>query len=233
MPDWTCDSVPKSSSHAGQCGQPLVAEHADVEFAPVDVLFHERVAARLVVDEFDALAQSRHVLDHGGLRDAERGVVGRRLDEQREAQSTRLPKALPDREQLEARRRDAMRGEHLLGEHLVARDHHAARVAAGIGLAHQLEVGDHVVVVGDDAVELLEQVEDDVRAPIAHGLAQFRQAVADADDAHLVAEVLQHGQHIVLGPAFLDRRLGQAREIGRRHQCFVHHQQDPAALHRA
>ena len=76
----------------------------------------------------------------------------------------------PDRaaaaEHGELRRRDTVVGEHLLRQHLVARKHHAARIAAGVRLAQQLEPGDDVLVVGDDAVEFLEQVEADLRLPV-------------------------------------------------------------------
>ena len=65
-------------------------------------------------------------------------------------------------EGLVARGGNAVVSENLLRQHLVARDHHAARVAAGVRQAHQLEECDDVGVVGDDALEFLEQVERDV-----------------------------------------------------------------------
>jgi hypothetical protein len=132
------------------------------------------------VHEFDALAQLRGVVDDRGLRDAERGVFRGGLHEQRETQLACDADLATARKHRELRRRDTMIGEDLLRQHLVARQQHAARIAAGIGLAQQLEIGDHMLVVGHDAVELLQQVEDHVRLPFLHRVAQLGEAVAYA-----------------------------------------------------
>ena len=87
----------------------------------------------------------------------------------------------------ELRGGDAVILQQLLGQRLVARQQQSARVAAGVGLAHQLEERHHVLIVGDDAVELLQQIEDDVRFPVGDGAAQLRQAVEHAEAAHLMA----------------------------------------------
>ena len=87
----------------------------------------------------------------------------------------------------ELRRRNAVIGQQLLAERLVAREQQAAWVAARVGLAHQLEKGDDVLVVRDDAVELLEQIEDDVRLPVGDRAAQIREAVEHADAAYFVS----------------------------------------------
>ena len=64
--------------------------------------------------------------------------------------------------------RDAVIGEELLRQRLVARQDQAARIAAGVGQAQQLEVADDVLVERRDAGERLHQVEDDVRLERCH-----------------------------------------------------------------
>ena len=110
----------------------------------------------------------------------------RGLHEQRKAQLARQLQALAAAEHRELRRGNAVEGEHLLAQRLVARQQQAARIAAGVGLAQHLEEGDDVLVVADDAVELLQQVEDHVRLPVRDGAAQFGEAVEHAQRAHLV-----------------------------------------------
>ena len=170
-----------------QARQALVAEHADVQLAPLDVLLDQRIGLHLLVHELDALLELRGVIHHRGLRDAEGGVLDGRLHEQREAQLLGHVEARAAAEHGELRGGDAVVLQQLLGQGLVARQQQAARIAAGVGLAHQLEEGHHVLVVGDDAVELLEQVEDDVRLPVGDGAAQLGEAVEHPEAAHLVA----------------------------------------------
>ena len=213
--------------------EPLVAEHADVDLAALDVLLDQRVGAGLLVDELDALAQLLAVVDDRGLRDAERRVLGRRLHEQREREAPRLAVAPVARQQREARGRDAVVGQDLLRQHLVARDHHAARIAARVGQLHQLEERHHVLVVGDDALEFLEQVERDVRLPVGDRVAQVRQVVAHAEHLHFVAHRAQRRRDVVLGPPVVDLLLGVAARVLRRHQGLVHQHQHAPLLHSA
>src|ERR1700733_784316 len=117
----------------------------------------------------------RRIRHHRGLRDAKGSILDRRFDEQRKFQlawhaQTRVAPAYR-----EARCRNAMEREELLTQELVAREHEATRVAAGIGLAQQLEKGDDVLIVSDYPAELLEQIEDDVGLPVGDRGAQFGQ----------------------------------------------------------
>ena len=123
----------------------------------------------------------------------------------------------------ELRRGDAVELQQLLGQGLVAREQQPARVAAGVGLAHQLEEGHDVLVVGADAVEFLQQVEDDVRLPVGDGAAHLGEAVEDPQAAHLVAGLAQGGDDVVLGAPLLDFLFGVAFQGLRRHQARVHH----------
>ena len=136
-----------------------------------------------------------------------------------------IARLLAAREHHELRRRHAMIGEQLLGEHLVARQQHAARIAPGVGLVHEFQECDDVLIVGDDAVEFLQQVEHDVRLPIGDGAAQFRQTVAQAQRHHFVSRLLQMGDHIVFGAPLFDLFLGRAFQGVRRHQGRMHQHQ--------
>ena len=83
---------------------------------------------------------------------------------------------------------DAVVGEELLRERLVAREQQAARVAAGVRHAQQLEVADDVLVEQADVVERLEQVEDDRAASTRRSPARIGvELVLDAEHLHLVA----------------------------------------------
>ena len=101
----------------------------------------------------------------------------------------------------------------------------------GVRLAQQLEVGDDVLVVGDDAAELLEQVEADLRLEILDRRAQLRQAVADADRPHVVARRAQAADDVELGPALGRRLFGDAVERLRRHQRLVDEDEDAQPRH--
>jgi hypothetical protein len=75
----------------------------------------------------------------------------------------------------------------LFGQRLVARDHHAARIAAGVRLLHQLEERDDVLIVRDNALKLFEQVERDVGLPIRDRGAQIRKIIQQPERAHFVS----------------------------------------------
>ena len=65
----------------------VVAEHADVDLAALDVLLGDRRGADPLVDEGDALGQRLVALHHRGLRDAHRGILDQALDDQRQLQA--------------------------------------------------------------------------------------------------------------------------------------------------
>ena len=72
--------------------QPLVADHPDIELAALDVLLDQRIGMRLLVNERDSLLELALIRDHGGLRNAERGILGRGFHEHRKAQALRNPR---------------------------------------------------------------------------------------------------------------------------------------------
>ena len=104
----------------GSAARRLVAEDADVELAPVDVLLGERGVVHLVVDRAHAPRERGGVVhERARLVDADRGVAAQRLDEQRHAQVVAGRSAPPGANTREARRGHAVEGEELLGERLV------------------------------------------------------------------------------------------------------------------
>ncbi len=115
------------------------------------------------VDEGDALGQLLVVLDHRRLRDAGGRLEEQRLHDQRKPELARQHGLAAGPHDREVRHRHAVVGEQLLRQRLVARQDQAARVAAGVGQAQQLQVADDVLIEGGDAGERLQQVEDDVR----------------------------------------------------------------------
>ena len=106
---------------------------------------------------------------------------------------------MPTGNELEIRGRDAVPGKHLLGQHLVARQHEPAGIAARVRLPHELEIGDDVVVIRRDALELLEQVEDHVWLPLADHVSQLGQLIAYADHADLVPKVAERSVDVIFG----------------------------------
>ena len=126
-----------------------------------------------------------------------------------------------------------MIGKDLLGQRLVARDHHAARIAAGVRQLHQFEERDHVLVVSDDALEFLEQVESHVGLPVGDHGAQLGEIVAQAQGPDLMPGLFQGGGDVVLGPELVDFLVAVSLETGRRHEALVHQHQDSRRLHRA
>jgi hypothetical protein len=110
-----------------------------------------------------------------------------------------------------------VRSEHALRQHLVARQHHPARIAARVALPEELEVGNDVVIVGNDALELVEQIEDDVRAPRVDRRAQLGEIVRHAKNSNLVAELAQRVQNVVLGAELVDFGFAEVADVLRRH----------------
>ena len=140
----------------------------------------------------------------------QRGILAQALDDQREAEPRRAPDLASHREDREGRHRDAVVGQQLLRQVLAARQHQAARIAAGIGNAQQLEIAGDVLVVGGLAVKLLEQIEDDVRLPALDLVADRLELVLHAERPHLVAGGAQRAHDVVFGLPGVDFLLAVA-----------------------
>src|SRR5690606_36096199 len=128
----------------------------------------------------------------------------------------------PSPEHGELRRRNAVIRKKLLRERLVPREQKTARVAPGVRLAHQLEKRDDMLIVRDDAVELLQQIERDVRFPLSDRGTQLGQAVEDAYATHFVARLAQRAGDVVLGTPLFDLFFREAFQGFRGDQTRMH-----------
>ena len=88
-----------------------------------------------------------------------------------------------------------------------------------------------MLVVGADAVELLEQIEDDIGLPVDDGAAQLREAVRHSQRHDFVARRFQMGDHVVFGAPFVDLLLGGPDQRVGRHEGGVHQHQRALFLH--
>ncbi|MGA2126716.1 MAG: hypothetical protein ABSG76_11250 [Xanthobacteraceae bacterium] len=185
------------------------------------------------MDEGHALDQLLVGVDHGALRDSDRGVLAQALDDEREAEARRAADLAAHREDGECRHRNSMVGQQLLGHVLAAGQHEAARVAPRIGNAQQLEIAGDVLVIGGLAVKLLEQVEDDVRLPAFDLVADRLELVLHAERTDVVPAATQRADDIVLGLPGVDVLLAVTFERIRGHQRRMHQHQDAQTLHSA
>src|SRR6266566_2033635 len=216
-----------------QDAEPIVPEHADIELPALDVLLGNGRGADPFVDEADTLGKLLVGLHHRRLRDAVGGILVQALDDERQSQARRTPDLAPHREDGECRQRDAVIGQQLLGQILAARQHEPARIAAGIGNAQQLEIAGDVLVVDGLAVELLEQIEDDVRFPALDFVADRLELVLDAARPHLVAGLAQRAHDVILGLPPVDFLLAAALDRVRRNQVRMQEHQNEKPLHSA
>jgi hypothetical protein len=189
--------------------------------------------ADALVNEADAFGQPLVAVHHGRLRDAFRGILAQALDDEREGEALRPPDLALHREDGKGRHRNAVIGEKLLGDVLAPRQHEAARVAAGIGHAHQLKIAGDVLVVSGLAVELLEQVEDDIGLPAIDRIADRPKLRLHAQRLHLMSGCAERGEHVVFGLPDVDFLLAVAVRRGWGHQVRVHEHQNAQWLHRA
>ncbi len=139
----------------------------------------------------------------------------------------------PHRKHGEGRHRNAVIMHQRLRQILAARQHQAARIAAGIGHAHQFEIADDILVVDRFAVKLLEQREHHVRLPGLDLVADRLELVVHAERAHLVAGGAQRRHHVVFGFPDVDFLLGVALARFRRDQVRMNEHQDAKLFHSA
>ena len=171
--------------------------------------------------------------DERRLRDARGALLGERLDDQREREPARPPHGAAHAEDGELRHRDAVVGQQLLRDALVARQHQAARVAAGVGHAQQLEVADHVLVVDRHVVEVLQQVEDHVRLQLGRAAVRIApRSLPTPRHCTSWPELAQRADDVELGLPFDVGDVDALHVVGR-HQLLVHQGQQAQLLHRA
>ena len=83
------------------------------------------------------------------------------------------------------------------------RDRQTARVTSGVGLLHQLEIADDVLIVERVAVKFFQQIESDVRLAFQNCIADDAEVVIDADRRDFVPHLLQRRDHV---PFSFERR---------------------------
>ncbi len=121
---------------------------------------------------------------------------------------------------------------HLLRQRLVPRQHEAAWIAAGVGDAHQLEVGHHVLVVDRPPVELLQQIKRDMGLPILDGRTNHFQIALDPERLHLMAEFPKGGHDIVFGFPGRPFKVLSVQLVGR-DKIFMHQHKHAQSSHSA
>ena len=182
------------------------------------------------MDEIDPFLEALVTVDHGRLGDAQGGLFHQGFDDEGEGQSLGTPGPAAHGELRKIRHRNAVIHEDLLGEPLVPRQHDAAGITACIGHPQELQVADHVLVVGGLSVELLQEVEGDVGFPLLDGLADDGEVAPDAEGLHLVAHFLERPDDIEL---HAPGRGGGIDALGdlRWNQVFVDEGQDSHSFH--
>ena len=118
-------------------------------------------AVELLVDVVDPLHQLLDGADDRARVDADRAVLGGRLDDQRERDVVGVVELAPVGGREEGRP-DAVEGEDLLGERLVLRQVERVGPGARVGASEQVEVRGDVHVLGVVAGVGLGQVEEQV-----------------------------------------------------------------------
>ena len=84
-----------------------------------------------------------------------------------------------------------------------------------------------MVIEARVAVELLEQVPDEVRLEGFDRLADREQLVLHAERLHLVPELAQAVEHVPLGLEVVGLARGRRLDLGGRHVVGVHEHEDP------
>ena len=83
--------------------KPLIAQHADIELATLNILLGDGRGADAVVDEAHALGELFIAVHYGRLRDAPRGILVQALDDEREGEARRAADFSPQREHSKSR----------------------------------------------------------------------------------------------------------------------------------
>ena len=104
----------------------------------------------------------------------------------------------------EGRHRNPVVVDQRLGQVLAARQHQAARIAAGIGNAHQLEIAHDVLIVDDLALKLLEQAEHHIGFPAVDLFADRLELVVHAKRTNVMPGGTQRADDVVLGLPDID-----------------------------
>ncbi len=133
-----------------------VAEDADVDLPPLDVLLDQHRVIEVRVELVDPLHQFLDAPHQGAEADADGAVLADRFDDHRKVDVVRpLQPAVEYRD--ETGRQDAVEMEDLLGLRLVHGEKEAAGARAGVAQPQELVVGGHVRLLGVVVPEGLHQ----------------------------------------------------------------------------
>jgi hypothetical protein len=127
--------------------------------------------------EANALLELRRRRDHGGLGDPDRAVEDQRLHDQWKRKLLRSKNRLAAPEHREIRQGHSVIHENLLRQRLVAGEQESPRIAPGVRNEEHLEIGDPILIVHRDVVEVLEQVEEHV------GMKALQRSIEDREVA--------------------------------------------------
>ena len=134
------------------------------------------------------------------------------------------------REDTESRHPNSVVREDLLRQRLVAGQKKPARVASGVGGPLELQVTDDVRVEDRFAIELLEEIEHDVRLELLDRGPKRGQLVAQADHYHVVSEPAQPLAHVELGLERGDLCRGKRADVFGGDETLVHENDDSPSL---
>src|SRR5439155_10409021 len=129
--------------------------------------------------ELAAFPELLVVLDKRGLRDAIGGLLLQRLYQDGKAESLRARNAFAARDGDELRHADAMVAQDFFGDSLVLAERQPGRTAPGEGHPVHFEERNDVLVEGAVVLELVGQVENDVRPEALELLSQQIEVVED------------------------------------------------------
>ena len=164
-------SPEKSISIGGKRRRRVVAEHADVELAPFDVLLGQRGVAERLVDVRHAFHELLGVAHERALVDADRRVHAQRLDEERHAQVAAGLEVGLRVERGEVRVGNLLEREQLLRQRLVLLEEDLAGSAAGVGQLEQVEhARDSHRAAQDVVAERLDEIEHELRLALLQAL---------------------------------------------------------------
>src|SRR5881394_60918 len=165
----------------------LVAEHADVELAALDVLLREGRVAERLVDVEHALHELLRVAHEGAHVDPDRGVHPQRLHEQRHPQVAAGLELGARCERREIRIRDVLEREQLLRQRLVFLEIYFTGAAARVRQPEQVQQPRDAHGAAEDVVaERFDEVEDQIGLRLLER-DHVRDVVANRHDPRFVA----------------------------------------------
>src|SRR6185437_1260173 len=165
----------------GKSLEPVVAENADVQLAAFDVFLGDGVIVVFLVNELHALLELLVRLDEGRLRNSVRSLLLQRFHQDGKPEPFGARKTFAAREGHEIRCVDAMVTEDLLGNALVLAEREPGGAAARERQTLHFEKRCNVLVERAVVLELVGEVEDEVRLEALQFLPHQIEVVEDGE----------------------------------------------------